>query len=139
VGAVGASDRKVSTSVKAGDCCAAVRIAGAQRGGAERVLVSRRRRSKYPPDDGFPEFIPGQYTTVGLFGAAPSCDLAEREAAPADPHKLIKRAYCIASSPVNKEFLEFFIHLVPHGVLSPRLFALKIGDRAWSLTGHSGN
>lgn len=73
----------------------------------------------------FPEFIPGQYTTVGLFGAAP----AEREATPADPHKLIRRAYCIASSPVNKEFVEFFIHLVPHGVLSPRLFALQIGDR----------
>ncbi len=77
----------------------------------------------------FPEFIPGQYTTVGLFGTAPRRDLAEREVTPADPYKLIQRAYCIASSPVNKEFVEFFIHLVPHGVLSPRLFALKIGDR----------
>ena len=77
----------------------------------------------------FPEFIPGQYTTVGLFGAAPRCSSAEREAIPADPHKLIRRAYCIASSPVNKEIVEFFIHLVSHGVLSPRLFALEIGDR----------
>ena len=41
---------------KAGDCCAAVRTAWVQRrklalGAAERVLLSRRRRSKYPPDD----------------------------------------------------------------------------------------
>jgi ferredoxin--NADP+ reductase len=76
-----------------------------------------------------PEFKPGQFTTLGLFGAAPRCDLAEPEPVPADPHKLIKRAYCIASSAVNHEFLEFYIHLVPHGELSPRLFALKIGDR----------
>src|SRR5262249_35925629 len=77
----------------------------------------------------FPEFNPGQYVTLGLFGSAARCDLARPEQAPADPHKLIRRAYCIASSPVNSEFLEFFIHLVPHGPLSPRLFALKIGDR----------
>jgi len=77
----------------------------------------------------FPEFNPGQYVTLGLFGSAARCDLAEPEPVPVDPHKLIRRAYCIASSPVNFEFLEFFIHLVPHGVLSPRLFALQIGDR----------
>jgi ferredoxin--NADP+ reductase len=75
-----------------------------------------------------PEFNPGQYTTLGLFGAAPRCDLAEPEPIPADPDRLIRRAYCIASSAANHEFLEFYIHLVPHGVLSPRLFALEIGD-----------
>jgi|SRR5262249_42499520 len=76
-----------------------------------------------------PEFRPGQYVTLGLFGAAARCDLAEPELVPEDPHKFIRRAYCIASSAANHEFVEFFIHLVPHGVLSPRLFALQIGDR----------
>jgi ferredoxin--NADP+ reductase len=77
----------------------------------------------------FPVFTPGQYVTLGLFSSASRCDLAEPEPVPVDPHKLIRRAYCIASSPANHEFLEFFIHLVPHGPLSPRLFALQIGDR----------
>jgi ferredoxin/flavodoxin---NADP+ reductase len=76
-----------------------------------------------------PAFNPGQYVTLGLFEAVARCDLAEPEPVPAHPHKLIRRAYCIASSPVNHEFLEFFIHLVPHGTLSPRLFALEIGER----------
>jgi ferredoxin--NADP+ reductase len=77
----------------------------------------------------FPEFNAGQYVTLGLFGSASRCDLAGPEPVPADPHKLIRRAYCIASSPANHESLEFFIHLVPHGPLSPRLFALQIGER----------
>ena len=76
-----------------------------------------------------PEFTAGQYVTIGLHGAAPRCDLAEPEPIAADPQHIIRRAYCIASSPTAREFLEFFIHLVPHGALTPRLFALKIGDR----------
>src|SRR4029453_11912772 len=43
-GAVGASDRKDSTSVWAQRRKLAL-------GAAERVFLSRRRRSKYPPDD----------------------------------------------------------------------------------------
>ncbi|MFO1306091.1 MAG: ferredoxin--NADP reductase [Burkholderiales bacterium] len=84
------------------------------------------------PDGGrIPHFIPGQYTTIGLPASSPRCDLAEPEAAAPDPVKLIRRVYCIASSPANPEFLEFFIHLYPHGALTPRLFALNIGDRIW--------
>jgi ferredoxin--NADP+ reductase len=55
--------------------------------------------------------------------------LAEPEKNPAEPDKLIKRAYSIASSPLNRQFLEFYIALVPGGTLSPRLFNLDIGDR----------
>jgi ferredoxin--NADP+ reductase len=84
------------------------------------------------PDNGrIPHFIPGQYTTIGLLGSAARCDLAEPELVAQDPDKLIRRVYCIASSPANPEFLEFFVHLVPHGALTPRLFALQIGDRIW--------
>ena len=84
------------------------------------------------PDNGrIPHFLPGQYTTIGLLGSAARCELAEPEPVALDPEKLIRRVYCIASSPANPEFLEFFVHLVPHGALTPRLFALKIGDRIW--------
>ncbi len=79
----------------------------------------------------FPDYSPGQATFLGLPGSAPRCALAEPEPTPADPRKMIKRAYCIASSPVNREFLEFYVALVPGGALTPRLFNLKIGDRIW--------
>ena len=32
---------------------------------------------------------------------------------------------------MNREFLEFYVALVPGGALTPRLFNLKIGDRIW--------
>jgi len=79
----------------------------------------------------FPAYVPGQIASLGLFGSASRCALAEPEKLPADPDKLIKRAYSIASSPTNREFLEFYIALVPGGALTPRLFNLKIGDRIW--------
>ena len=78
-----------------------------------------------------PHYVPGQYTSLGLFGSASRCALAEPEMPPAGPDKLIKRAYSIVSSPVNHFFLEFYVALVPGGALSPRLFNLKIGDRIW--------
>jgi ferredoxin/flavodoxin---NADP+ reductase len=74
---------------------------------------------------------PGQFAVLGLFGSASRCALAEPEIPPADPDKLIKRAYGMASSPLNRDFLEFYMALVPGGALTPRLFNLKIGDRIW--------
>ena len=79
----------------------------------------------------YPDYVPGQFALLGLFGSASRCALAEPEIPPADPDKLIKRAYGIASSPANREFLEFYVALVPGGALTPRLFNLKIGDRIW--------
>jgi ferredoxin--NADP+ reductase len=76
-----------------------------------------------------PDYQPGQYTTLGLFGSASRCALAEPEATPPPADKLIRRAYSIVSSPLNREYMEFYLNLVPGGVLTPRLFNLKIGDR----------
>ncbi|NLH71679.1 MAG: ferredoxin--NADP reductase [Verrucomicrobia bacterium] len=87
----------------------------------------------------FPDFRPGQFVSLGLSGNRPRCAAAEPERSAPPPDKLIKRAYSIASSPVNREFLEFYIALVPGGALSPRLFNLNIGDRVWlspKATGH---
>ena len=76
-------------------------------------------------------YVPGHFTSLGVFGSASRCTIAEPENPVAAPEKLIKRVYCIASSPVNREFLEFYVALVPGGALTPRLFNLKIGDHIW--------
>lgn len=84
-----------------------------------------------PDGWGLPDYVPGQYTTLGLFGSASRCALAEPEGNPAPADRLIRRAYSIVSSPLNREYMEFYLNLVPGGILTPRLFNLKIGDRIW--------
>jgi ferredoxin/flavodoxin---NADP+ reductase len=78
-----------------------------------------------------PDFEPGQFAVVGLPGSAQRCSLAEAEETPPDPDKLIRRAYSIASSSLTHEFMEFYVALVTSGTLTPRLFALNIGDHLW--------
>jgi ferredoxin--NADP+ reductase len=78
-----------------------------------------------------PDFLPGQFAVIGLPGSAPRCVLALPEDQPADPDKLIRRAYSIASSSLTRQFMEFYVALVTSGALTPRLFSLQIGDRIW--------
>jgi ferredoxin--NADP+ reductase len=78
-----------------------------------------------------PEFVPGQYVCLGLYGTASRCALAEPETRPSATDKLIQRAYSIASSPMDREFMQFYLNLVPAGVLTPRLFNLRMGDPIW--------
>lgn len=78
-----------------------------------------------------PDFEPGQFAVLGLPGSAPRYHLSEAEDPPSEPHKLIRRAYSIASSSLTREYMEFYINLVTSGALTPRLFALKIGDHLW--------
>jgi ferredoxin--NADP+ reductase len=84
------------------------------------------------PDEGVPDFKPGQYVALGLPGSAVRYHgaLPEKEAPAAD--KLIKRAYSIGSSPSQREYLEFYIAVVPDGALTSRLAALTPGDRLFS-------
>ena len=56
-------------------------------------------------------YAPGQYATLGVV----------------TPEKHYERAYSIASAP-HEKFVEFFIELVPHGELTPKLFSRKVGD-----------
>ncbi len=72
------------------------------------------------PDSGrIPDFEPGQYTTLGL----------PDPAAPPEKPRLIRRAYSIASSPNQKDCMEFYIVLVKEGKLTPLLWQLKSGDK----------
>lgn len=76
-------------------------------------------------------FEPGQYTVLALPGSAPRCEGSDPESEPVDPNKLIKRAYSIASTSQARRFLEFYVALVGSGALTPRLWALGVGDRVW--------
>lgn len=62
------------------------------------------------PGGDFP-FVPGQYATLGVIAH----------------EKHHERAYSIASAP-HEKFLEFFIELVPQGVVTPKLYPYQVGD-----------
>ncbi|HET9554044.1 MAG TPA: ferredoxin--NADP reductase [Anaeromyxobacteraceae bacterium] len=78
-----------------------------------------------------PPYEPGQFAVVGLPGSAPRVPLSDPEEPPADPDKLIRRAYSLASPSGPGEHLELFVTLVRSGELTPRLFALQPGSRLW--------
>ena len=68
---------------------------------------------RFRPETQFP-FRPGQYATLAV----------------EDGDKMIQRPYSIVSSPYEP-FLEFYVELVPNGLLTPRLWQLKVGDSLW--------
>ncbi len=78
----------------------------------------------------FPPFDAGQFVGLGLPPEAPRCKEATTEHKPPQPDKLIKRAYSIASSSTD-DMIEFYITLIHSGQLTPRIFALNIGDKIW--------
>ena len=78
-----------------------------------------------------PDFKPGQFAVLGLPASAKRYKFSMPEPELAERDNLIKRAYSIASSSVAKVFIEFYVALVSSGILTPRLFALEIGDRVW--------
>lgn len=78
-----------------------------------------------------PSFTPGQFSVLGLPGSAPRIENAGAEEPAPAPGTLIRRAYSIASASHEREYLEFYIALVTSGALTPRLFALNVGDRVF--------
>ncbi len=79
-----------------------------------------------------PAFEAGQFGVIGLPPEAPRTEYSDPTEDYEKPQRgLIRRAYSIASSSVATEYLEFYITLVRSGALTPRLFALEIGDRLW--------
>ncbi len=81
-----------------------------------------------PDSWSMPDFKAGQYVAIGLPWSAKRVELSDPESPPSNPDQLIKRAYSIASSSKQKEYVELYITLVRSGSLTPRLFALKEGD-----------
>src|SRR5262245_370710 len=98
------------------------------------------------PDFPRPPHEPGQYCTLGLGYWEPRVEGCQSETLrPEELTKVVRRAYSISSSveaeprklydPDASDWLEFYIVLVRENIdgrvpaLTPRLFALKEGDR----------
>jgi ferredoxin--NADP+ reductase len=85
------------------------------------------------PDSGVvPPFEAGQFATLGLPRLTPPIDPAD-QFPPDDVRwkKLVRRAYSIASSPLETSHLEFYIVQVSDGKLTPKLWRMKQGGRLW--------
>jgi ferredoxin--NADP+ reductase len=79
-----------------------------------------------------PPFKPGQFAVLGLPPEVPRHPFADSRDEPAPkPGTLIRRSYSIASSSAERQYLEFYLTLVRSGSLTPRLYALNVGDRLW--------
>jgi ferredoxin/flavodoxin---NADP+ reductase len=81
------------------------------------------------PDAVLFDFKPGQFAVLGLLGREARVVEAAVEEPVSEPDKLIRRAYSIASSSVERRYVEFFLTLITSGQLTPRLFALRHGGR----------
>jgi ferredoxin/flavodoxin---NADP+ reductase len=107
------------------------------------------------PDHGITEFAPGQYSVLGLGRwepRLPGCEVEQLEEK--ELRRIVKRAYSFSCSildgsgrlrrPSEFPYFEFYVVLVRHGEehppgLTPRLFALRRGDRLFmgpKATGH---
>lgn len=76
------------------------------------------------PDEGqVAEFEAGQYAELAL----PELDDRPEE----ERKKLLRRAYSIASSPSQRQYLEFFVVHVKGGAITSKLWNLKVHDRLW--------
>ncbi len=88
-----------------------------------------------------PSVLPGPSAdTAGVAGAvagtpasqaAVDVQAAAVARAAADPDRMIRRAYSIASESRADEYLEFYLTVVMSGELTPRLFNLKLKDRLY--------
>ena len=91
-----------------------------------QLLILRVR-----PDTQVFDFKPGQFGVLGMLGSAPRVAEAVPEEPTPEPEKMIRRAYSIASSSLEKQYVEFYLTLITSGALTPRLFALKHGSRVF--------
>jgi len=81
------------------------------------------------PDSQVFDFTPGQFAVLGLLGSEPRVLESSSEETIPEPDKLIRRAYSIASSSLERRYVEFYLMLITSGQLTPRLFALQHGGR----------
>lgn len=96
-------------------------------------------RIKYD-DSPTPTFKPGQFVTIGLPRNHPP--ISNPNQYPEDDprwKKLWRRAYSVASSPHNQDYLDLFINVVDDGKLTPKLWHIKEQGRLWMDTKIKGD
>ena len=74
-------------------------------------------------------FEAGQFTQIGLLAKEERAQNSVVPIKELQPDELIKRPYSIASANHQTNDFEFYISQVKSGQLTPRLFALELGDR----------
>lgn len=82
-------------------------------------------------------FKPGQYTVLGLKAREKRVEGSLPDEKLKEPDQTVQRAYSIASAN-HSGILEFYLALVSHGELTPRLFALQQSDRLYVSTKVTG-
>ena len=88
------------------------------------------------PDSGVPDFCPGQYMALGVCECDTEGGSCEDGRCHYEPEfragKLVKRAYSMASSPSNRDYLEFLIGVIPAGSFTTRIAKLDKGARMFA-------
>ena len=79
-----------------------------------------------------PDFLPGQYTTLGLLPPPEEASEKTKEKSPRAGRsrrgpRLLRRAYSISSSPKEKDYIEFYIVRVDEGKFTPLLWEVEQG------------
>jgi ferredoxin--NADP+ reductase len=102
------------------------------------VLISREDFAselsivRIRPDCGrVPGFVPGQFVKLGLPRIAEGLAALNRPGRPHPGPRLVRRAYSIASSPRQREYMEFLVVRIETGKLTPRLWTMDVGSRIW--------
>jgi ferredoxin--NADP+ reductase len=115
-------------------------------------------RFRIRPDNGVPDFLPGQYVTLGLGNWEPRLADTQKEDLPDKKlRRIAQRAYSISCpmvgaggkvAPIDSiDYMEFYVTLVRRAdspdkkppSLTPRLFNIGVGDRLMigkKITGH---
>ena len=115
-------------------------------------------RFRVRPDNGVPDFLPGQYVTLGLGNWEPRLEDTQKEELPDKKlRRIAQRAYSISCplvgtddkvAPIDSiDYMEFYVTLVRRAdspdkkppSLTPRLFNIGVGDRLMigkKITGH---
>lgn len=84
------------------------------------------------PDAGdLPDFVPGQFIKLGLPRRAAGASATSGPGRERSGPRLVRRAYSIASSPRDRDCLEFLMVRVERGKLTPQLWELAPGGRVW--------
>jgi ferredoxin--NADP+ reductase len=95
-------------------------------------LTSELSIVRVQPDSGFvPDFVPGQFIKLGLPRAEAEAAVVARAGRERSGPRLIRRAYSIASSPLQRDHLEFLMVRVDVGKLTPRIWTIEPGGRIW--------